>query len=104
MRLLNTLNPPEQDDYDIYEFPTLPEWFSSIDNDPERNVYGDTFSEFSGAFELHGLTALSHLEGLKLGQLFEHFGMPEEEALRLLDFAEEDIQLIRRINNPRVRT
>lgn len=84
------------DDYDgnPTQFPALQEWFVSVDNHPQRGIYGDEFSQYSHAFDLRGLRTLIDLKGLKPVQLFEQFGFSESSAHRLLKFAEEDIRSI----------
>ena len=83
----------------------LDEWFSSLDNNRERSGDGGMFSEYSSAFEALGFETLLDLEGVQPGHLFNELGIPETEALRLLNFAEEDIQFIRRNGNSnRTRT
>lgn len=102
-------NLPDRFDFTEYQedpspFPTLQEWFVSIDSDPRRHIRGDEYSQYSHAFDLRGFKLLLDLEGVKPNQLFEEFGIAEAAAHRLLKFAEEDIQSIRDgIYTPRTR-
>ena len=54
-------------------------------------MYRDEYAQYSHTFDLHGLKTLLDLEGLKLDQLFETFGIPLSSAHHLLEFAEEDL-------------
>ena len=84
---------------DPSQFPPLQEWFAGIDNHPQRGAHGDEYSQYSYTFELQGLKTLLDLEGLKPSNFFEHFGISESSARRLLKFAKEDIQSIRTNTN-----
>jgi len=75
-------------------FPTLQEWFASIDGDPTQCICDNEYSQYSHTFDLHGFKSLLDLEGVRPDQLFEQFGISEAAARPLISFAEEEIHHI----------
>jgi len=81
-------------------FPELAQWLEDVDQDPDRNRWGDNFSHFTARFEIERFMTLLHLEGITAEYLAAMTGISDDSAKRLARFAMEDIQEIR-ANIPR---